>query len=197
MSEVNKDSIIEGFAANLIRLGNECRDWAAECRMLSDKNKLLQAEVERLKEGNDCLGQMHDKEMERSAYLREQVERLEKGIQPEGSNEAVGRAVNVLLEKEKENARLKALTIEMDKTINESQAGVRYLQSEVERLKNNCEYLDQKLDEEIDKSAMLCGQVELLTKYGDVLESGLRTLPGDFPRCLANEWTAAKQGKQS
>ena len=94
-------------------------------------------------------------------------------------------------------ARLKALIIEMDKTINESQAGVRYLQSEVERLKNNCEYLDQKLDEEIDKSAMLCGQVELLTKYGDVLESGLRTLPGDFPRCLANEWTAAKQGKQS
>jgi len=125
MSEVNKDSIIEGFAANLIRLGNECRDHAAE------------------------------------------------------------------------NARLKALIIEMDKTINESQAGVRYLQSEVERLKNNCEYLDQKLDEEIDKSAMLCGQVELLTKYGDVLESGLRTLPGDFPRCLANEWTAAKEGKQS
>jgi FtsZ-binding cell division protein ZapB len=35
----------------------------------------LQAEVERLKEGNDCLGQMHDKEMARSAYLCEEVNR--------------------------------------------------------------------------------------------------------------------------
>ena len=43
----------------------------------------------------------------------------------------------------------------------------------------------------------LKAEVERLTKYGDVLESGLRTLPGDFPRCLANEWSAAKEGKQS
>ncbi|CAB4150097.1 hypothetical protein UFOVP549_50, partial [uncultured Caudovirales phage] len=35
----------------------------------------LEAEVERLKEGNDCLGQMHDKEMERSAYLLEEFNR--------------------------------------------------------------------------------------------------------------------------
>ena len=35
----------------------------------------LKAEVERLKEGNDCLDQMHDKEMERSAYLCEEVNR--------------------------------------------------------------------------------------------------------------------------
>ena len=35
----------------------------------------LKAEVERLKEGNDCLGHMHDKEMERSAYLREEFNR--------------------------------------------------------------------------------------------------------------------------
>jgi predicted RNA-binding protein YlxR (DUF448 family) len=68
----------------------------------------LLAEVVNLKEGNEYLGQIHDKEMERSAYLCEQIERLEKGIQPEGSNDAVGRAVNVLLEKEKEIARLKA-----------------------------------------------------------------------------------------
>jgi len=37
------------------------------------------------------------------------------------------------------------------------------LKAEVERLKNNCDYLDQKLNEELDKSAMLCGQVERLT----------------------------------
>ncbi len=40
--------------------------------------------------------------------LKSEVERLDTGIQPEGSNDAVGRAVNVLLEKEKEIARLQA-----------------------------------------------------------------------------------------
>jgi chromosome segregation ATPase len=35
----------------------------------------LKAEVERLKEGNDCLDKMHDKEMERSAWLREEFNR--------------------------------------------------------------------------------------------------------------------------
>ncbi len=40
--------------------------------------------------------------------LKAEVERLEKGIQPEGSNDAVGRAVELLLEKEKEIANLKA-----------------------------------------------------------------------------------------
>ena len=35
----------------------------------------LQAEVERLKEGNDCLDKMHEKEMARSAYLCEEVNR--------------------------------------------------------------------------------------------------------------------------
>ena len=39
------------------------------------ENARLKAEVERLKEGNDCLGQMHDKEMERSAYLLEEFNR--------------------------------------------------------------------------------------------------------------------------
>ena len=80
--------------------------YAAE--LAKEDMKKLKAEVERLKEGNEYLGQMHDKEMERSAYLCEQVERLEKGILPAGSNDAVGRAVNVLIEKEKEIARLKA-----------------------------------------------------------------------------------------
>ncbi len=38
----------------------------------------LKEEVERLKEGNECLDQMHEKEMARSAFLCEQVERLTK-----------------------------------------------------------------------------------------------------------------------
>ena len=46
--------------------------------------------------------------LEENARLKAEVERLNTGTQPEGSNDAVGRAVNVLLEKEKEIARLKA-----------------------------------------------------------------------------------------
>ena len=42
---------------------------------LEQENARLKAEVARLKEGNDCLGQMHDKEMERSAYLLEEFNR--------------------------------------------------------------------------------------------------------------------------
>jgi archaellum component FlaC len=45
---------------------------------------------------------------EENARLKAEVERFNTGIQPEGSNDAVGRAVNVLLEKEKEIERLKA-----------------------------------------------------------------------------------------
>jgi len=50
------------------------------------------------------IGSMHQE----NVRLKAEVERLNTGIQPEGSNDAVGRAVNVLLEKEKEIARLKA-----------------------------------------------------------------------------------------
>jgi hypothetical protein len=52
------------------------------------------------------------------------------------------------------------------------------LQAEVERLQNNCDYLDQKLDEELDKSAMLCGQVERLT---DAITRGTAITPDAHP----------------
>ena len=53
MSEENKDRIIQDFATNLIRLGNECRDHALE-------NKRLKAEVERLIEAGDAIYQSFD-----------------------------------------------------------------------------------------------------------------------------------------
>ena len=108
MSEDSKDKIIQDFATNLIRLGNECRDWAAEC-------KDLKAEVERL-----------------TALIESNLN---------SSKVMMGKADAVLHERDN-------------------------LKAEVERLKNNCEYLDQKLDEEIDKSAMLCGHIEQLRKAG-------------------------------
>ena len=68
----------------------------------------LLAEKQRLDNNCDYLDQKLDEELEKSAMLCGEVERLEKGIQPEGSNDAVGRAVELLLEKEKEIASLKS-----------------------------------------------------------------------------------------
>ena len=76
----------------------------------------------------------------------------------------------------------------------------RLLKAEVDRLQNNCDYLDQKLDEEIEKTAMLCGQVERLRKAGDELihewSSGDETNGRNFMKGLVI-WNAAKEGKPS
>jgi uncharacterized small protein (DUF1192 family) len=77
---------------------------------LQEENARLKAEVERLKEGNDCLGQMHDKEMERSAYLCEEVNRTT----------AWGRG----LESDLSHARVE----------------ISFLKAEVERLTKDSEY---------------------------------------------------------
>jgi seryl-tRNA synthetase len=50
-----------------------------------------------------------------------------------------------------ENQRLKHERIHDLNQIGGLQQENAYLKSEVERLKNNCKYLDQKLDEELDK----------------------------------------------
>jgi hypothetical protein len=69
-----------------------------------------------------------------------------------------------------------------------------WLLTEKQRLDNNCDYLDQKLDEEIEKSAMLCGQVERLTKAGDEMALNLTHIGWNI--CV-EAWNAAKEGKQS
>ena len=72
------------------------------------------------------------------------------------------------------------------------------LKAEVERLTNNCNYLDQKLDEELDKSAMLCGQVERLTRAGDLmLKYACANVTYPCYATMAKDWNAAKEGKQS
>ena len=76
------------------------------------------------------------------------------------------------------------------------------LRADVNRLKNNCDYLDCKLDEELDKSAMLCGQVERLTKAGDELHAFLinyiveSRISSAYLNKLDDGWHAAKEGKQ-
>ena len=76
------------------------------------------------------------------------------------------------------------------------------LKAENERLDNNCDYLDRKLDEEIDKSAMLCGQVERLRKAGDLLcfhyiSLARKRWPDDPLPSSVTAWNAAKEGKPS
>jgi hypothetical protein len=61
--------------------------------------------------------------------LKSDVERLNTGIQPEGSNDAVGRAVNVLLEKEKEIARLKGRVIALEAQVESEKAIAKALRS--------------------------------------------------------------------
>jgi hypothetical protein len=45
------------------------------CEHQKNRIERLKAEVERLKDGNECLDQMHEKEMARSAFLCEEVNR--------------------------------------------------------------------------------------------------------------------------
>ena len=69
-----------------------------------------------------------------------------------------------------EKQRLDALTVEMDKTINESQAGVRSLKAEVDSLK----------------------------RAGDLmLKCASANMPYPPYATIAKDWLAAKEGKQS
>ena len=94
--------------------------------------------------------------------------------------------------------RMKAVPVEaklMDR-IGELNAENASLKADVERLTNNCDYLDQKLDEELDKSAMLCGQVERLTKAGDNMYSWLGVC-GRHNNSTGDDWLRAKKGLPS
>lgn len=84
----------------------------------SEKLELM-AEVERLKEGNECLDQMHEKEMARSAFLCEEVNRTT----------AWGRG----LESNLSWARAELLMVK---------AEVERLKADKEELQNRCDFLE-------------------------------------------------------
>jgi chromosome segregation ATPase len=158
--------------------------------------------------------------MRRVGELKAEVERLKKFNEEALAHIAKEeRKSRERLEMEQaENARLKADVNELSDGLKlASEVGIKMadevtrLKAEVERLKNNCDYLDAKLDEELDKSAMLCGQVERLTKAGDSLayryalalsasygdgteEDAMDNLNNPDREELVN-WKSAKEGK--
>jgi regulator of replication initiation timing len=96
-------------------------------------------------------------------------------------------------------ARLKALTTEMDKTINASQAECRRLKAEVESLMTNP--TSRLLRVEREENARLKAEVERLTTAGDAMQTRLNFFQKRWDNdelCEeAEAWNAAKEGKQS
>ena len=114
------------------------------------------------------------------ARLKAEVERLTTGIPPEVSNDAVGRAVNVLLEKEKEIARLKADIKDLredrirmcDVTI-EDIAVIARLKTEVESVRQVAQ--DNKTETEATRieNARLKAELDRVTSQNGYHHTGL------------------------
>ena len=121
------------------------------------------------------------------ARLKAEVERLNTGIQPEGSNDAVGRAVNVLLEKQKEIANLKAEVEAQAKRWAESEDLISHYKQQMDEVINNCQ------------CSRLKAEVERLRKAGDGMEEVI-WLQGcvsgmEIKERAVKAWKQAKEGK--
>jgi chromosome segregation ATPase len=133
--------------------------------------KTLREQIEELKLENSQYEEHHKYGQNVIASLRAEVERLSKPAIIGGYNlsEYIRMANSETLEFDNGDIFADMTLPERIKYIVESHAR---LKAEVERLQNNCDYLDTKLDEELEKSAMLCGQVERLT---DAITRGAST----------------------
>jgi uncharacterized small protein (DUF1192 family) len=90
-----------------------------------------------------------------------------------------------------EVARLEALTAEMDKTINASQAECRRLKAEVERVGAENSHLHKGIYSLSLNVGQLKDEVERLTKAGDAM---MADLIGEFGSYNSvDEWNAAKE----
>jgi regulator of replication initiation timing len=113
---------------------------------LEAENARLKAEVERLTEGNECLDQMHEKEMARSAFLCEEVNRTTAWGRGLESDLSWARAELLMVKAEVErltaentsvklgNAELRQMVIERGKTAVEDIMVICRHEAEVERL---------------------------------------------------------------
>jgi cell division protein FtsL len=125
--------MIEVNYVHFHNLNRNVLDLGKQVRELSDENARLKAEVERLKEGNECLDQMHEKEMARSAFLCEEVNRTTAWGRGLESDLSWARAELLMVKAEVE--RLTAFTT---RTIIPNEE----LQAQVEELQNRCDFLE-------------------------------------------------------
>ena len=126
------------------------------------------------------------------ARLKAEVERLNTGIQPEGSNDAVGRAVNVLLEKQKEIANLKAEVERLTSDIQMEKENEDRLVREWQKANNEVYGLKTQVAALIDDQTRLKAEVERLTKAGDAMAD--RLIYQGYPETVP-AWNAAKEGR--
>ena len=167
-----KDKDIDGLLASLVELDDlRAENARLKAERVHDLNQIggLQEEVASLTESRNRHREINDELDARCNQLKAEVAELKNQPDP-----------------------LTAYLYAAELAKNDR----KILKAEVERLKNNCDYLDQKLDEEIDKSAMLCGQVERLRKAGDAMA---KVIDDDYLDTLQVwiDWTAAKEGKPS
>jgi cell division protein FtsB len=97
MEKENEDRLVREWQ----RANNEVYGLKTQVAALIDDQTRLKAECQARQAENSVLAVECDS-------LKAEVERLETGIQPEGCNDAVGRAVELLLEKDQEIARLQS-----------------------------------------------------------------------------------------
>ena len=131
MEKENEDRLVRNWQ----QANNEVHGLKSQVAALIDNQTRLKSEVERLRFAEDFL-------KDENKHLREE-EPL-----PDGWNSSVAKACDLIAEKDKEIARLKA---------------------DVARLKNNCDYLDRKLDEEIARAASFAGEIANLRKLGTAM----------------------------
>jgi hypothetical protein len=108
---------------------------------LEEENARLKAEVDRLKEGNECLDQMHEKEMARSAFLCEDVNRTTAWGRGLESDLSWARAELLMVKAEVE--RLTDCKAQADRF----KAEVERLTADYNRLLIHCEALERDIEE--------------------------------------------------
>mgnify|MGYP003894530281 CR=1 FL=1 len=162
----------------------------------------LKAEVERLKEGNECLDQMHEKEMARSAFLCEEVNRTTAWGRGLESDLSWARA-ELLMVKAEVDRLTKQNALATPRHLIASQ-DIKTLREQIEELKlENSQYEEHhKYGQNVITS--LREEVERLTKagdafyeseigyYGEQIIEDMKHGSGE----LCRNWNAAKEGKQ-
>jgi len=161
------------------RLKAECQARQAENSVLAVECDSLKAEVERLRFAEDLL-----KDENQHLHKEQPL--------PDGWNSAVAKACDLLAEKEKENARLKAEVERLTSDIQMEKENEDRLVREWQKANNEVYGLKTQVAALIDDQTRLKAEVERLTKAGDAMAD--RLIYQGYPETVP-AWNAAKEGR--